>query len=95
MKFRVSGTPIAAALLRLIELDSKRGRVSFWQCLFRFVRTGHAQSLFSVNIQAVPSRARRLAPGLQSEARALLHRNIRDGRKIESLDAPGMSSRLL
>ncbi len=29
MKFRVSGTPIAAALLKLIELDQKRGRVFF------------------------------------------------------------------
>ena len=30
MKFRVSGAPVAATLLRLLQLDSKRGRVAFF-----------------------------------------------------------------
>ena len=29
MKFRVSGAPVAATLLRLLQLDPKRGRVAF------------------------------------------------------------------
>ncbi len=29
MKFRVSGAPVAAALLKLLWLDPRRGRVAF------------------------------------------------------------------
>ncbi len=65
MKFRVSGTPIAAALLRLIELDPKRGRVFLERHRFRFVRIGHAQSIFSVNTGVVLSGACGTDPTLE------------------------------
>ena len=45
MKFRVSGTPIAAALLRFFELDPKRGR-AFLPAVPRCSRSPDSDFLF-------------------------------------------------